>query len=388
MATSIDFIKKNGDKTFDELPFCDVDNLALCEIFYMPFEKVINDNFNKDPISFSDACEKMFAYNGYKHIGPGLVLLKKISVKMMAMANCKRYKDLKVVACQSAFATEPALQFAAVTLILPDGTLVVVYRGTDDTLVGWKEDFDIYLRKGIPSQQLGVNYLNNIAKRYEGDIIVCGHSKGGHVALYSALHCNDEVRKRIKTVYNNDGPGFENFNFVRSKEYEEILPKYKHFIPSNSFIGMILAHDDDYVVVKSTRFIGFIQHDASTWKTKGTEFVTKKDRFALSKITDLSLMEMLLTVNDSESAAFDRMLTAIVEGTGQVNLTNFVKNLSSAISGAKKAYQGIDYETKKEVHDAFAGSKKVIADAAKTVVKDGIVLDIEGKELQIAASNS
>ena len=387
MSTSIDFIREYGDKTFDELPFCDIDNLALCEIFYMPFDKVINDHFNKEPILFSDACNKVFAYNGYKNVGPGLILPKKISAKMMTMSRCKRYQDIKIVACQSAFGTNPALQFAAMTLILPDGTLVVVYRGTDDTLAGWKEDFDIYLKKGIPSHKLGVNYLNNIAERYEGSIIVCGHSKGGHVSLYSAMHCKEEVRARIKTVYNNDGPGFDNFDFIKSKEYKELLPKYKHFIPSNSFIGVILAHDDDYKIVKNTKFLGMLQHDASTWKTNGTEFLTKEDRFALSKITDLSLMEIILTVNDEESAAFDRILTAIVEGTGQINLTNFARNIVSSIKGAKKALASIDDETKLEFHDTFAGSTRVIADAVKTVVEDEVI-DIEGKVKQISAANS
>lgn len=387
MATSIDFIRKYGDKTFNELPFCDIDNLALCEIFYMPFEKVISDHFNREPVLFSDACNKVFAYNGYKHIAPALILPKKISTKMMEMARCKRYQDLKIVACQSAFGTEPALQFAAMTLILPDNTLAVIYRGTDDTLAGWKEDFDIYLRKGIPSQKLGVNYLNNIAKQYEGEIIVCGHSKGGHVSLYSALHCDNEVRKRIIAVYNNDGPGFENFDFIKSAEYREILPKYKHFIPSNSFIGMILAHDDDYKIVKNTRFLGMLQHDASTWKVKETEFSIKDDRFALSKITDLSLMDMLLTVNDSESAAFDRILTALVEGTGQISLTNFAKNVVSSVKGARKAWNEIDEATKNEFHDTFAGTTKVIADAVKTVVEED-TMDIEGKVQHIAAANS
>lgn len=387
MATSIDFIRQNGDKTFDELPFCDVDNLALCEIFYMPFEKVINDNFNKEPVLFSDACNKVFAYNGYKHVRPGFILPRKISNKMMTMASSKRYKDLKIVACQSAFATEPALQFAAMTLILPDGTLVIIFRGTDDTIIGWKEDFDIYLRKGIPSQKLGVNYINNIAKRYDGPIIVCGHSKGGHVSLYSALHCSENARKRLKAVYNNDGPGFENFNFINSKEYREILPRYRHFIPSNSFIGMLLAHDNDYKIVKNTKFFGMLQHDASTWKIKGTEFDIKKDTYALSKIADLSLMDMLLTVNDEESAAFDRVLTALVEGIGQVNLTNFARNFVSSIRGAKYAWNNIDEKTKTEFHDTFAGSSKVIADAVKTVVEDG-VMDIDGKVQHISAANS
>lgn len=363
MSTSIDFIKQYGGKTFDELPFCDIDNIALCEIFYMPFEKVIYDRYDREPISFKEACDKLFAYNGFKHVAPGLVLPKSISVKMMAMADSKRYADVKMVACQSVFNFNPAIQFAAVTLILPDGTLVVVYRGTDDTFVGWKEDFDIYTRVVVPSHKLGVQYLEKIAKTYKGDIIICGHSKGGNIGLYSVLNCNKTTRKRIARLYNNDGPGFHDYRYLNLPAYKEILPKYRHFVPSNSMIGMLMAHDDDYQIVKSTHFLGMIQHAPFTWKTNGTSFATKEDLFLMAKIADIGLRKMIFSLSDKQSEVFDEVMETIVEGVGQINLTNFSRNIGSSVKGMVSAFRGLDEDTRKVWRSNFEGAGKIFSDA-------------------------
>ena len=369
MATSKDFIKKYGDKTFSELPFTDVDNLLLCEIFYMPFEKVLYKGFNDEPILFSDACKKVFAYNGYKHISPGFLMNNYISQKMMALAETVRYKDVKVYACESVFGTEPAVQFAAMTFILPDDTKVVVYRGTDDTWVGWKEDLDIYTKKGIPSHKLCVDYLERVAKDFpDGDIIICGHSKGGHVALHSALYCDESVRNRIERVYNNDGPGFYSYNYIESKPYNEIINKYRHFVPDCSFVGMLLVHDDDYIPVKSTRLFGMLQHDLATWKIKGTQLLTRDDLTFVARVTDLVLKKILYNMDDEKTNNFEAVLSAVIAGMGQVNITNFSKNLISSLKGAIDAWSSIDEPAKELFRTTFVGIFTVIEECTKLVI--------------------
>ena len=386
MSTSIDFVKQYGSKTFDELAFCDVDNLLLCEIFYMPFEKVIYDRYDREPISFKDACDKLFAYNGFKHVAPGLVLPKSISVKMMMMADSKRYADVKMVACQSVFNFNPAIQFAAVTFILPDGTLVVVYRGTDDTFVGWKEDFDIYTRVVVPSHKLGCEYLEKIAKEYKGDIIICGHSKGGNIALYSALNCKKTTRKRIVRLYNNDGPGFHDYRYLNTQAYRDLLPSYRHFVPSNSMIGMLMAHDDDYQIVKSTHFLGMLQHAPFTWKTNGANFATKEDLFFMAKVTDISLRKMIFSLSEQQSKVFDEVMETVVEGVGQINLTNFAKNVGSSIKGMLKAYGNLDEETKKVWRSNFDGAGKIFADAVSSLrEKETVNRDADERAAAVAA---
>lgn len=369
MATSKDFIKKYGDKTFSELPFTDVDNLLLCEIFYMPFEKVLYKGFNDKPVLFSDACKKVFAYNGYKHISPGFLMNNYISQKMMALAETVRYKDVKVYACESVFGTEPAVQFAAMTFILPDDTKVVIYRGTDDTWVGWKEDLDIYTKKGIPSHKLCVDYLERVAKDFpDGDIIICGHSKGGNVALHSALYCDESVRNRIERVYNNDGPGFYSYNYIESKPYNEIINKYRHFVPDCSFVGMLLVHDDDYIPVKSTRLLGMLQHDLATWKIKGTQLLTRDDLTFVARVTDLVLKKMLYNMDEEKTNNFEAVLSAVIAGMGQVNITNFSKNLISSLKGAIDTWSSIDEPAKELFRTTFVGIFTVIEECTKLVI--------------------
>ena len=369
MATSKDFIKKYGDKTFSELPFTDVDNLLLCEIFYMPFEKVLYKGFNDKPVLFSDACKKVFAYNGYKHISPGFLMNNYISQKMMALAETVRYKDVKVYACESVFGTEPAVQFAAMTFILPDNTKVVVYRGTDDTWVGWKEDIDIYTKKGIPSHKLCVDYLERVAKDFpDGDIIICGHSKGGHVALHSALYCDESVRNRIERVFNNDGPGFYSYNYIDSKPYNEIINKYRHFVPDCSFVGMLLVHDDDYIPVKSTRLFGMLQHDLATWKIKGTQLLTRDDLTFVARVTDLVLKKMLYNMDEEKTNNFEAVLSAVIAGMGQVNITNFSKNFISSLKGAIDTWSSIDEPAKELFRTTFVGIFTVIEECTKLVI--------------------
>lgn len=373
MSTSIDYIKKYGHKSFAELPFNDVDNIALCEIMYMAFENVVPESFS-ETMPFSEACRKLYKFNGNRHVGPGLILLKKISVKMMEMANSQRYNSLKVTGCVSKFSVEPPIQFGAMTFIMPNGTLVIIFRGTDDSLIGWKEDMDLYTRKGIPSHKLAVEYVEEVAKNYDGDIIISGHSKGGNLALYSALKCSESTRKRIIRLYNNDGPGFVTGDFMGSKEYKELLPNYRHFVPSNSLVGMLLAHDDDFTAVRCKHFLGFLQHDPSAWKTKGTELNLKGDISSVARITDEFLKEMIYRVNDDQGVLIDKWFADLITGAGQDNLKNVSHNFVSAAKGVKNVNRNLDSDTRAAVDNFIGGLGKIAVNSVKVVVKGASVI--------------
>lgn len=372
MAGALEFVKKYGDRSFTELPFCEADNAAVCGTFYMPIEKAAPNGIDDEPMSFSEVCEKMYELNGNKHVAVGLVLLKGISVEMMEMAKSKRYGEVKVAYAKSVFSEEPPVQFGAATLLLPDGTIVIPFRGTDDTFAGWIEDLDIYTKKGIPSHQLAVDYINEVADKFEGDIIICGHSKGGNVALYGALHCSEKAKARIKAVYNNDGPGFHNFDYINSPEYRELLPKYKHFVPDTTLVGILLAHDDDYTVVKSSRLLGPMQHDIATWQIEGTEFIKKDDLTALGKVADLFLMNVIMKANDEQCDALEKVLVTIVAGMGQNCLLDFAKNSFTSLNGAAKAWKALDGATKTLFKATFRGSRRILQTAIRVVREDAL----------------
>lgn len=372
MAGIDEYIKNYGDISFTEMPFGDADSMALCQMFYMPLEKVVSPDFDAEPKGFGEVANDMFNYMGCKHKALGLMITKAPSLRMMEMSRYKRFSEMRVVACREVFQVEPAVQFNAATFILPNNTFVVAFRGTDDTIIGWKEDFDLYLRKGIPSHGLAVEYLEKAAEKFSGNIIVCGHSKGGNVALYAALNCSKKVRDRISNVYNNEGPGFIDYSYLASPAYRELLPRYRHFVPTGSMIGMLLAHDDDYTVIRSSRHIGMLQHDLSTWQIEEGEPVTAQELSTQGKIMDLGLMEVIYRVNDEQSAVIDNVSNRMIRATGELSLSGFAKNLVPALDGAIKEWKIIDSDTKSAFTGAFKGMGKVMVGAVKTVKEEAV----------------
>lgn len=349
MANVMDYIKNYGDKSFCDMPFGEGDNVALCGMYYMPLDKVVSDSFDDEPMPYDTVADKVFELRGRKHTPVGLVLLKYISEQMMAMAEQKRFAQMKVVACVRVYEKEPAVQFEAATFLLPEGTVVVLFKGTDDTLVGWKEDFDILTKKSIPSNRLSTEYLEKVAEHYDGDIIICGHSKGGFIAQYASLFCKKEIRDRIKCVYNNDGPGFWDYSYLEADSYKEMLPKYRHFVPQSSFIGMMLAHDTDYTVVKSDKILGPLQHDLISWQFDGSKLKTVSDLTSMGKVNDRVMHQLVSSLTEEQEQVLDNVLETVIEGTHQEGLLDVKDNVGKSLKGVSEAWRTIDKSQQQEI---------------------------------------
>lgn len=366
MAKTYDYVRKYGNCTFSEKPFCDVDSTCLCHSFYLPVEAVYR-NLNGKETSLRDLYMKTFELRGSKHKAVGLVLSKNVSVEAVLMARSERFGNITVADFSEKFTTSPAVQFAAMTLLLDDGTTVIVYRGTDDSIIGWKEDLDILAKKGIPSHNLAADYLNRAAEKHNGDIIICGHSKGGNLALWAALNCKKEVRDRIKGLYNLEGPGFYNYHLYGTNEYAEIKKVYHHFIPQAAFVGILLAHDNDYQVIKSSAFIGPIQHDPHTWLTDDDHLVYLSDLNLLGKINDTVMKKLVELIPEEYYSTVEKVADNIVKGLGELYLVDFVKNLRPSLKGAAKAWRDTDAEMRNDFMNSFKGAGKAISSSVKEV---------------------
>lgn len=143
-------------------------------------------------------------------------------------------------------------QFSAITIHMPDNTIYISFRGTDNTLIGWKEDFNMSFQSKVPSQLDAIEYINKIASKYKEKLRIGGHSKGGNLAVFGASFCKSNIQNRVINVYNNDGPGLQQ-DIIDSKEYKKILPKIHTYIPQTSIIGRLLYHEENYTVVQSTQ---------------------------------------------------------------------------------------------------------------------------------------
>lgn len=360
MANVMDYIKKYGDISFCNMPFGEADNVALCGMYYMPFDKVVSDSFEDEPVDYKTASDEIFELRGRKHTPVGLVLLKNISEQMVLMSKYKRFQEMKVVAAVRVYEKAPAVQFEAATFLLPDGKIVILFKGTDDTLTGWKEDFDILTKKGIPSNSLSIEYLEKAAKNFDGNIIVCGHSKGGFIAQYAALYSSKEVRDRIEVVYNDDGPGFWDYSYLESETYAEMLPKYRHFVPQSSFIGMMLAHDNDYEIIKSNQILGPLQHDLNSWQFSGKKLVRAEELTDMGKMNDGVLRDLVGGLDDESEKVLDTVLDKVLSGVNQTGLLDVKKNFVPALKGGVEAWRSLDRDTQKKFLKIFSDTPEIV----------------------------
>lgn len=372
MANVRDYVKKYGNVSFNEMSFGEADNVALCNMYYMPLDEAVEDSIDAEPVPFKEVADRVFTLRGRTHQPVGLVLQKYISELMMEMAAEKRFQEMKVVSALRVYEKEPAVQFEAATFLLPNGEIVVLFKGTDDTLIGWKEDIDILTKKGIPSNRLATNYLEMVAEKFDGDIIVCGHSKGGFIAQYATLFCKKEIRDRIKTVYNNDGPGFWDYEYLETEAYAEMLPKYKHFVPQSSFIGMMLAHDYDYTVVKSDQLLGPLQHDLISWQFDGVKLQKVDDLTSLGKVNDGILHDLVENLTEEQEKTLDEVFDVVIAGVDQKGLLDVKDNIVPSIKGGVEAWRSLDKETQKKFLGIFTSAPLIIHKNTQKVRKENV----------------
>jgi hypothetical protein len=206
------------------------------------------------------------------------------------------------------------MQFCAMTFRLSDGSLFVAFRGTDDTIVGWKEDFNMTFLSHIPAQERAAAYLNYVASCHKGPIRTGGHSKGGNLAVYAAAKCGDLLQRRIVEIYNQDGPGFSE-TMMNDPGYRNILPKVRSYVPQSSVIGMLLEHEEPYTIIKSNQ-IGIMQHDPYSWQVLGANFLQVEELTADSRFLDRTFKNWLSQMSNEERSAFFDTVFELLESTG------------------------------------------------------------------------
>lgn len=326
MANIMDYVKLYKNKSFDEIHFNDVDALVLAELAYLPLSNFLKTGVM--PITIKSLADMYFSkikeedMKGRAHIYRDSYHLFK------EMMDTKRFKNLVITNYKNI--VDDKKQFGAITYRYEKKFSYIVFEGTDSSIVGWKEDFEMAHTFPVPSQKLAYEYLNNEVKLTDHTVFVGGHSKGGNLALVSVMKSLPFVRHRVKTIYNFDGPGLR-LKEYHSISYEKIKHKVKTFVPGLSVVGMLLNHDLNYQVVKSSAK-NFKQHDAITWECFGEVFIEDE----LSK-KSIIFSQLIKTFVDNMShdecvefvdGIFDVFEKAGITDTESINLSKIVKCLS------------------------------------------------------------
>lgn len=340
MANIIDYLLWRGDVPFSVDPFNDVDALILTELAYEDFAGIVPDNGNAIDISHAAAlfrtrhpAEETDARTDFTRQLPQLLTLA---------GQAPRYAGMQLSHYYSAIEPALDLQLAIISFRVPDGSVFVAYRGTDSSIVGWKEDFMLSYSPQTEGQKRAVAYLNERWGGGDAPLLIGGHSKGGNLAMYAAAKCAPEARRRIRAVYNNDGPGFLD-DFIESEDYRQMVPRIKSIVPEFSVVGVLMGNDALQRVVESSAS-GIMQHDGFSWQVLGNHFVTKGHRTAASQLMDSALSEWLDGLSLEDRQVLVRVLFGLLEATGAQTTHELISNKAALLSAVRNMQRSVPKE--------------------------------------------
>ena len=271
MANIYDYLAWRGDIRFSERPFNDVDNIILATLSYLDFTGIVPGERAGGSIALADACLQLVRRAGGQ-VEPFVRSLAKLDTRLVELlAHSRRFGEAQLHSYADIVDPAKSLEFSAVQIDLPTGETYVSFRGTDSTLIGWREDFMMSFTV-TEDQHEAVRYLTRAVERAVERgraVLVGGHSKGGNLALYAAECCSDDVRAHITRVYDNDGPGMAP-EVMPSRGHELLGQRLKRFVPTYSVVGMLFARPEDRRIIVKSSGVGIGQHDPTTWQVLPT----------------------------------------------------------------------------------------------------------------------
>lgn len=317
MANMFDYIDWRGDLPFSRAGLNSVDALIFSTVSYTQFDDIVpNDPFR--PILFSTAVDAFFSLPDHEQ----RVRDKRDLELLRSAARSDRFRNTGLCFYRDELIEREESQFAAMTFLLDDGTAFLAYRGTDYSLVGWKEDFNMSFQETVPAQRKALAYAQEFSAVFPGMMYFGGHSKGGNLAVFAAAKSDPTVHSRILNVYNLDGPGFGDY-LMGDAGYIAVVPKIKTYIPQSSIIGMLLEHEEPYTVIRSTQ-VSIMQHDPYSWVVLGPGFVEAGEMSADTKFMDQTIKHWLSGMSNQQRNEFVDTVFDLLGAGGAVKTQHLI----------------------------------------------------------------
>ena len=357
------YLKKHGNQSFKEFPFNEVDSLILCQISYLNIEQLC-DNPAKQHY-FSD----IFKVENAIALSTAVMSSRKNMIMSKMLSNCPRYQNIYFMDFWSDFSDATYKQFFAVTFFIED-FMFVAYRGTDLSITGWHEDFNMVYLNEVPSQKNAVTYLNEIHEMYGRKMYVGGHSKGGNLALYAAMYCDESAHKDIIRVYDFDGPGFYKHEIYDSKEYLNIRDRLTSISSSMSIIAILMYHSDDIEFIKSSS-VGILQHEAFNWHIKDdTHLERTKDNNYRSKVIDKMTKAIIENSTVDERKRLVDIIFYIAKDNPKSSLLDIKHHPFKYAAGMIRRRKLLPHDERVFYKEISKRIRKIMANVLKESIKD------------------
>ena len=314
MANLEDYIGWRGDVSFSYDPFNEVDNLVFSVLSYAPFDDVLDSSDLTKKIPLRELSEKFFAVHSEQELLSHDIPTKMFPLLLRNAGASRRFGDIMACAFENHVNTSTDAQMSAVTFFLDEHTAYVAFRGTDNSIVGWKEDFELSYLKETTGQKLAVAYLDRLFSDTCLELCLGGHSKGGNFAVYAGAFCSDSVKNQIRRIYTNDAPGFRP-EIICTDAFQSIRERIINIIPETSIIGTLLETTRAQHIVKSSNK-GIMQHDALSWQVYGNHFEEVDERSGSSQFLEGTIDNWVSSFDDPSRRQFVEALFALLENTG------------------------------------------------------------------------
>lgn len=346
----IDYCKWRGDISMKYDPFNYVDCLTIAQMTYTPLDGL----FPEHGVATIGELAEVLLKKKQECMDPNSFVASAPTV-LEAMAEGERFRNCKVYNYESILHEDITEQFAALMMDLPDGTTVVSFRGTDDTMIGWNEDLLLSYTETV-AQHDALKYLNRNSKLFKKYRVI-GHSKGGNLAIYSVVHSDKKIQDRVIQIVSCDGPGLRPDTYSR-EIFEKLSPKYVKIVPEYDLFGTIYDNARNKIVVKSAAS-GIMQHSAVNWQIIRNEFETVDDICRTSQLLKQGIQKFLDDTKPQEREIMIRQVFDSMKDAGIKNITDFADGGLPVVIKALKSVSTIDDVAKDTVNKLI----KVFTDA-------------------------
>lgn len=355
----IEYVVKNGIYDFSKKPFCEVDSLVISQLSYLKFEGIVkgpagaNKGVVLKKIKDHKKYDTIFRDERYRDIN---------SKFFDALCESERFGNLILNNFIDIIDESVDVQFSAMTVEDKKGFKYLVFRGTDDSIIGWKEDLNMTFKTPVPAQEYSVKYLEKISSYWEGNFLVGGHSKGGNLAVYSAMNCRKEIRDRIISIYSHDGPGFRT-ELIQDSFYKDIQKRIFKYVPKSAVVGLF-GNLEDYIVVDCEKH-GVKQHNPYNWIIEDFEFKKVDHIGKISSLQAEAINAWSADMTKEQWAMLSDQIFGVFKAADVTNLNDFNEDFFGTLSRVRGAVDKVDDESKDKVRAILSMFKDHATEVAK-----------------------
>lgn len=351
MANMIDYLKWRGDLSFDVVPFGEVDQLICSRIAYLPFDGLLTSSFEDE----HSLAELIQAYKAMPADIRKRLLMENDGRLMDVLAESERYKHILICGFVNEVDNEQDIQFSAMTLKIFSNLHCIAFRGTDNTITGWREDFMMTFQNEIPSQLLALDYVKKACEVIPSYLVLCGHSKGGNLADYCMTHVPEEIENRILKAYNNDGPD------CSDGVTHEKMVKY---LPQASLFGLLYAHEDFNIIQSDGN--GLYQHDPYTWQVMGNKLLTADELTVTSQFMEDQIQDWLKEIPPEQKEKFFTTLFDLFDSTDAETMSEVGRKKKMALV---RYFAALDKESKQIILDTIGAMSSSFFKNSEQMIK-------------------